>query len=543
MDNAYEKDIKKMPDSELFIALASPVGTDSSIVYEVLEKVLKEFNYKTFKVKLSSELLMSIIDSDTNLDNAYYRSNALMDKGNNIRKESNNCAILAQGAMKIINELRVGEAKNHDGSLEGEKIAYIIDSLKHKDEVKLLREVYSSAFYLFAINESENERENYLISQKNMGKKDARKLIQRDQDEQYAWGQHTRDVFELADFHVSINNFCGETTISDNYDLERKKISKQVNIQITRIIDLIFGCPYHTATFEEYAMFMAYSTALRSGDLSRQVGAVIATDRNEIIAMGTNEVPKFGGGQYWSDINNFDKRGWNVENGRDMMLKRSDSEGIIGYDPNKTEIHKLVNDIVEDTECFNYESLGLNSEELKDYKKNFFDGLYRKLKDITEFGRTVHAEMAAMLSCARLGISLQNSTLFCSTFPCHNCTRHAVYCGIKRIVYIEPYPKSKALMLHSDSTTTANIKDRVKFESFTGVGPRRFFDLFSLKLSSGYDIIRKDENDNVIDWKRNNAKLRCASNPFQYKDREFKESLEYKRTISEKIMLNCDVCE
>lgn len=527
----YENSLKDMPDSELFIALASPVGTDSAIVYETLEKALKEFNFTTFKVKISSELLLPNISTYIDLDNAFNRSSALMDKGNDIRKESENCGILAQGAMSIISKLRLNEAQKNSGSLKGKKIAYIIDSLKHKDEVKLLREVYSPAFYLFAINESEKDRENYLTNQKNMGRRDARELIKRDQDEQYTWGQHTRDVFELADFHISINNAFEDTNMSDNYNVERKKISAQVSIQINRIIDLMFGSPYHTATFEEYAMFMAYSTALRSGDLSRQVGAVIATDDNEIIAMGSNEVPKFGGGQYWSDMNNSDKRGWNVENGRDMMLKRNDNENTIGYDPNKTEINKLINNIVEDKECFNYESLNLNQEDLKEYKKNFFDSLYSKLKNITEFGRTVHAEMAAMLSCAKLGISLQNSTLFCSTFPCHNCTRHAVYCGIKRIVYIEPYPKSKALMLHSDSTTIENIQDRVKFESFTGVGPRRFFDLFSMKLSSGYDIIRKDENDNVIDWQRSNAKLRCASDPFHYKDRELSEKVAYKTYI------------
>lgn len=540
MDKYDETHLKNMPDSELFIALASPVGTDSAIVYNVLEKALKEFNYIAFKIKISSELLMPSIDTDIDLDNSFNRSNALMDKGNDIRKESGDCGILAQGAMNIIRNLRLEEANKNSNSLEGKKIAYIIDSLKHKNEVKLLREVYSPAFYLFAINEPENERERYLINQKNMGKKDARKLIQRDQDEQYTWGQHTRDVFELADFHISINNSCNKAQTSDNYNVERKMISDNVSIQIRRIIDLMFGCPYHTATFEEYAMFMAYSTALRSGDLSRQVGAVIATDNNEIIAMGTNEVPKFGGGQYWADIVNSDKRGWNVENGRDMMLKRDGSEDIIGYDPNKTEIHKLVNDIVEDTEYFNYDSLSLDEKGLKEYKNNFFNGLYVKLKNLTEFGRTVHAEMSAILSCARLGISLQNSTLFCSTFPCHNCTRHIVYCGIKRIVYIEPYPKSKALMLHGDSTTIENIENRVKFESFTGVGPRRFFDLFSLKLSSGYDIIRKDKNDNVIAWRRGNAQLRCSSNPFHYMDREFKEAWAYKRTTKEKLSLSAN---
>ncbi len=518
-----EENIKDMPDSELFIALASPVGTDSSIVFDVLKENLTECGYFIFKIKISSEMIIPELADNVNMNDAFERLSALMDKGNELREKNGNNAILSLGVLKEIVKIRTKEAEKNAWSLKGKKYAYIIDSLKHKEEVKLLRSVYTNAFYLFAINESERDRENYLINHKNMGKLNASKLIARDQYENFAWGQHTRDVFELADFHVTINSVSNANK-NNGYSKERDEIKKQVNIQISRIVDLMFGCPYHTATFEEYAMFMAYSTALRSGDLSRQVGAVIATDDNEIISMGANETPKYGGGQYWADIGNSDKRGWNVDNGRDMMLRRDDNEDtIMGYDPNKTEIQSMVKSIVEDTDCFNYDSLEMSATELEKYKKDFFNGLYNKLKSITEFGRTVHAEMAAMLSCARHGIALDGATLYCSTFPCHNCARHAVYSGIKRIVYIEPYPKSKALELHRDSTTINHEDGKVIFDAFTGVGPRRFFDLFSLKLSSGYDVVRKNEQDDVVVWERRTSCLRCSSNPIQYVDRETKE--------------------
>ena len=45
-------------------------------------------------------------------------------------------------------------------------------------------------------------------------------------------------------------------------------------------------------------MFMARAAALRSMDLSRQVGAVVV-DGGEIASSGCNEVPKPGGGVYW----------------------------------------------------------------------------------------------------------------------------------------------------------------------------------------------------------------------------------------------------
>lgn len=44
-----------------------------------------------------------------------------------------------------------------------------------------------------------------------------------------------------------------------------------------------------------------YLSSLRSADLSRQVGAVISKDRN-IISTGANDIPKFGGGQYWPEF-------------------------------------------------------------------------------------------------------------------------------------------------------------------------------------------------------------------------------------------------
>src|SRR3569832_2504669 len=76
-----------------------------------------------------------------------------------------------------------------------------------------------------------------------------------------------------------------------------------------------------------------------------------------------------------------------------------------------------------------------------------------RLLDITEFGRAVHAEMDAILCCSRAGIDTLGTTLFSTTFPCHNCTKYFVAAGIKRVVYIEPYEKSQALDLHDDAIT------------------------------------------------------------------------------------------
>ena len=137
-----------------------------------------------------------------------------------------------------------------------------------------------------------------------------------------------------------------------------------------------------------------------------------------------------------------------------------------------------------------------------------------KLDDITEFGRAVHAEMDALLSCARCGISPEGGLLYTTTFPCHNCARHIIAAGICKVVYVEPYPKSRARDLHDDAITLDEVGDetdstnnvteqnrKVPFLPFVGVAPRRFIDLFSTELSSG-TLRRRKENGSMVRWSR-----------------------------------------
>ena len=88
------------------------------------------------------------------------------------------------------------------------------------------------------------------------------------------------------------------------------------------------------------------------------------------------------------------------------------------------------------------------SELLKEGKEVLKD---TGILDITEYGRAVHAEMEALLSCGRSGVSTRQCTLYTTTFPCHNCAKHIVASGISRVVFVEPYPKSLANDLHSDA--------------------------------------------------------------------------------------------
>ena len=177
--------------------------------------------------------------------------------------------------------------------------------------------------------------------------------------------------------------------------------------------------------------------------------------------------------------------------------------------------------------------LGICSSWEKEKKQTFSDDEQELIRaalesstidDITEYGRAVHAEMDSLLTCARNGISCRGATLYSTTFPCHNCAKHIIASGIKRVVYVEPYPKSKALDFHEDSAFSGfrcDAGEKVAFEPFVGVGPRRFFDLFSMKQGSGFPLQRKQKDTGkVLQWKRSDGTIRMPMWPWNYIERE-----------------------
>lgn len=103
-----------------------------------------------------------------------------------------------------------------------------------------------------------------------------------------------------------------------------------------------------------------------------------------------------------------------------------------------------------------------------------------KIMDLIEFGRIIHAEMSAICDASRNGLSLKAVTMYCTTFPCHICAEHIIASGVSRVVYLEPYPKSYAFELHDDSIVVdaGEQTEKVRFDSFIGIAPYRYRDLF-----------------------------------------------------------------
>ena len=215
-----------------------------------------------------------------------------MNRGDELRNKvgGNAVAILAINGILKSREEATGSIEKpfHDH-------AYILKSLKHVDESEILRKIYGNSFWLISTFVSREKRIELLS--KKLGqpadayREYAEKLINRDyHDEEKKLGQDMRETFPDGDVFI---------------DASHPAILKE---QINRFIELIFDHPFHTPYKEEYGMFHAYASSLRSSSMSRQVGAAIMDKAGILISTGTNEVPKAGGGIYTEEDKEIDSR-------------------------------------------------------------------------------------------------------------------------------------------------------------------------------------------------------------------------------------------
>jgi cytidine deaminase len=200
------------------------------------------------------------------------RIQASMKAGNQIRRIVGSADAVARLALAKVIATRSEANEDQDGTVPVDGVCYIINSLKRKEELDMLRLLYGKQVFLISIYEPRESRIENLsrrIAKSLKGPDEgaftltAHRIIETDQKERGdAYGQRLEDVFPLADVFLKV----GHTLRND----------------ITRFIQLLFGAPFITPTADEFLMFHARSTAQRSADLSRQVGAVIATSTGEI---------------------------------------------------------------------------------------------------------------------------------------------------------------------------------------------------------------------------------------------------------------------
>lgn len=453
---------------ELVFGLIGALGAGLVEVTSALQDALADIGYNHHLIRVSEALhdVPRWNDLPTEPLDEHIRKHQLA--GNELREATGDGGAMAALAIATIQHIRAQNGHAEDQPLPN--TAYVIRSIKHPDEVDLLRRVYGSGFFLIAAYSPLSVRERELAQQiaeshKTARARDyvpcARKLIDTDEAEENKLGQRVREAFPRADVFLASHR------------------PAELRQQVERFIELVFDHPFHTPSRSEFSMFQAFSTALRSSDVSRQVGAVISTVQGDVVAVGTNEVPKAGGGAYWEG---------DRADARDFVLGKSSSR----------EWRQLaLSEVLRHLDDMNRLKLGEGETPdsvLGPALKQMEDTL---LMTSGEFARTVHAEMAALLDAARRGVRVEGCTLFTTTFPCHNCARHIIAAGISKVEYIEPFPKSQAFKLHRDALQVdeeCEDDEHVHFQPFVGIAPTRYADLFQMTR-------RRDDDGAIRRWR------------------------------------------
>lgn len=489
----------QITSNELIIGLVGAVGSSLASLTNITKNLLEEkFTYEVEVIKVSKDILTKYFPHDYEASNTFNRISDYMDKGNYLRKEYGSDYLALEVAKLIANRRKQWSQNNHGADSSKRRVAYIINSLKHEAEIHALRQIYSNSFFQLSLYESKTARTNALVHEYGISEESANKLIERDEGESNSYGQHTSEAFHLADYFLKFD-----------------KSHNELKESCFRFLKIVFADPYVTPTFNEFATYMSFTASLRSADLSRQVGAVITRDQT-ILALGSNDVPKFKGGTYWPYFDESTGEIKDYDNGRDFTCKE---------DANAIEKNEIITDLFNKLEVVIDKSI--DQDRTKNIKQEIRNILQEsKIKDITEYSRAVHAEMDALLTCSRSNVSTAGASLFVTTFPCHNCAKHIIAAGIEKVIFVEPYPKSKALHLHSDSIAKKweghenEYNKKLVFEPFVGVGARSFVNLFSMSLGIGTKLKRKNKDGKVIEWDSKVATLRMPLNILSYKDLE-----------------------
>lgn len=437
------------PTEELVIGMVGAVGAGVSTTSKVLkDRLEKEYGYTVAIIKASDLIRQNASKTamPTPASAGAERVKDLQAVGTDLRQKYGEDYVAAKAIEAIA--LRRSASGGYDETTQvpqPKKLrqATIIDSLKHPKETDLLRRVYGGMYWQFTVFAPEAVRE-VRIKELGIEKDDLAGIFTRDENDRE--GDHGQKVSKTA-------------YLSDFFVRNDGQNDARLSVVIDRFLEVVFNISVHTPTNDEAGMYAAVSAASKSACLSRQVGAAIYSDKGELLSVGWNDVPKGLGGLYSANDGDDDHRCFKWKG------------KVCHNDRKKEELYSKV------FKQLSEEGLLAKGVDLPKLRSQL---LKTPVKDLIEYSRSIHAEMEAIVSAARSGKSgIVGGTLYTTTFPCHNCARHIVAAGISKVFYVEPYAKSLALELHSDSISVVEGDDgKCKFLQYEGVGPDSVLKLF-----------------------------------------------------------------
>lgn len=293
-------------------------------------------------------------------------------------------------------------------------------------------------------------------------------------------GQQVSDLFHKSHYFI-------------NLDLPKKNIEKE----ISKFVNLLVGQYREYPTQDEFGMCLAYQVSVRSNfPGKRHVGAAIISNQGEVISVASIRAPA-----------------------KSSNPTREDEDKIEpGYEKYKQKIEFWVKLIKEITKP----KIKNKKIKLDNITKEKLGDISKFIKSVLDFHPCTHAEISAIIDAAKLGVTVRGATLYTTTFPCHLCAKDIINAGLNRVVYLEAYPKSKNKELYTgviDFDTNSKC-EKIPFEFYCGIGPKRFLYVYSLDNQAKKKIIpllqfeiptyyHERENDVLEHFKRILSKKGC----------------------------------
>lgn len=420
----------------------------------------------------------------------------LQDFGNNLRRcgdpldtesalDPQCCCLLARDVTRIIRLLHTA----HSAAF------FLVDSLRNPFEIICLRQQFANCFVLslYADNAVRSERVKTAIAQASgtQLKADEAAAVFDEADRRDSGGdirsaehalykQNVPKCVQLSD--IAINN--GLCAVSDECRIE---LAQRLLRPLCLILDP--GCT--KPTDDESFMNEAYTIAVRSNCVSRQVGAVVVGPQGYIVGAGWNDVGKglvSCGLRAIADL----RSDWCDEIVEAIAPGCNSPESLIselaqGYGhglpqeqaaqcwfcfkdvmADKSQRPKILNALRDWID-----SLDVEAEvrlQLQKSVNGFFNQVLNDVKiHQLEYCLALHAEENAILQGAKIGgMGLSGGRIYTTAEPCTLCSKKIHQVGLKEVIFTEPYPKS-----------LPNVyMPGVVVRQFEGVKPRAYIRLF-----------------------------------------------------------------
>jgi len=261
-----------------------------------------------------------------------------------------------------------------------------------------------------------------------------------------------KDFKDTDEDYKKSGQFVCEIFHKSHYFFDLDKGKTRTEEEVDKFINLLFGNYEKFPTPDEYGMSLAYQASFRSNfPGERQIGAAIVAEDGEVVSVGSIRAPASTSSPSHLDLDSISE----------------------GYDRKKLYIRKQTDMLGK---IKKHKSIGV------EYRK-IIENVIKALEDSIEFHPCTHAELSAIIDAAKLGVSVKNATLYTTTFPCHICAKDIITAGLRRVVFIEAYPKSKTPDLYPNIISlNGNKQDGIiLFEIFFGVSPSRYHYVYANK--------------------------------------------------------------